>query len=366
MLPRLFILLYMVGLLQANNLIAVDHSGKFLVSSYNDGEIVMWDIVKGNLVFSYSFDCDRITDIDIYPDLNDTSIVSTVASCSDGSIISINKNGEKSYLETYPPYATPSEIIVVGTMNYSLDGQYLYCLGNADVGFITNAISGKFENYIPSTLENDPIESKLSQNYKYLVTGYSDGQMGVWGVNGDEASNKSTRQLSESIITDLALSSNGTAAISDRIDYLYLYKYEDDKLLEKKKIITNGYASTVLFNRQGTGLLTGHSNGKINFWQIKGNNIEFLDDSSEKVIHIGVISDMVLHPGEQTIVISSGIDNYIRFTDFNDDYTIMSTIYRDESGWVVYKKNGDYTGTRDIPEPFPKKTNVENPFDGIF
>ena len=352
----------MVGLLQANNLIAVDHSGKFLVSSYNDGEIVLWDIVKGNLVFSYSFDCDRITDIDIYSDLNDTSIVSTVASCSDGSIISINKNGEKSYQKTYPPFGG---VISVSTMNYSLDGQYLYCLGNADVGFITNAISGKFENYIPSTLENDPIESKLSQNNKYLVTGYSDGGLSVWGVNGDEASNKSTRQLSESIITDLALSSNGTAAIADRIDYLYLYKYEDDKLLEKKKIITNGYASTVLFNRQGTGLLTGHSNGKINFWQIKGNNIEFLDDSSEKVIHIGVISDMVLHPGEQTIVISSGIDNYIRFTDINK-YNNVGTIYRDNSGWVVYNKNGDFTGTRDIPESFPNKTNVENPFDGIF
>jgi hypothetical protein len=44
----------------------------------------------------------------------------------------------------------------------------------------------------------------------------------------------------------------------------------------------------------------------------------------------------------------------------------MGTIYRDETGWVVYNKNGDYTGTHDIPESFPKKTNIENPFDGIF
>ena len=46
----------MFGLLHAKNLIAVDHSGKFLVSSYNDGEIVLWDIVEGKLIFSFSFD----------------------------------------------------------------------------------------------------------------------------------------------------------------------------------------------------------------------------------------------------------------------------------------------------------------------
>ena len=362
MFSRVFIILYTFGLLQAKTLIAVDHSGKFFASSYEDGNILLWDIEKGNLVFSYSFDCERITDIDVYSDYDDTSLVSTAASCSDGSIISINKNGERSYQKTYPPFG---DVIAVGTMNFSLDGQYLYCFGNTDVGFITNAVSGNFENYISSALENDPIESKLSLNNKHLIAGYSDGRLSVWDVNWDEASNKSTIQLSKSIITDLALSSNGTAAIADRIDYLYLYRYENNKLSEKKKIITNGYASTVLFNRQGNGLLTGHGNGRINYWQIKGNSIEFLDHS-EKVIHIGIISDMVLQPDEkQTIVISAGVDNYIRFTDFKD-YTIMGTIYRDETGWVVYNKNGGYTGTIDIPESFPKKTNVENPFDGIF
>ena len=44
----------------------------------------------------------------------------------------------------------------------------------------------------------------------------------------------------------------------------------------------------------------------------------------------------------------------------------VGTIYKDDLGWVVYNKNGDFTGTREIPESFPKKTNVENPFDGIF
>jgi len=365
---RALIILYVIGVLRGNDLIVVDHSGKWLLSSHNKGEIILWDIENGRLFNTFNIDCENVTNIEIYSDHNDISSVNMVASCKDSTIIFIDEDGKVSK-NNYPPYVGPSLIIAADAMSLSFGGQYLYCFGNDSIGYVVDPISRKFVNYIPSTLEIDPVMSKLSQDNKYLLVGYSDGRLGVWDVNGDVLSSKpEITQVSNSMINDLSLSNTGIAVVVDQMDYLYLYNYKQKKILKKKKIESS---DVVLLKNKGKGIITSHHDGIMHYWQIKGSSLEYVDHSPSK-IHSDTISEMVFLPDpddldNQTIIISTGTDKYIRFTNFiNDNYINVGTIYKDDLGWVVYNMNGDYAGTRDIPKPIGNIQKVASPFEDLF
>ena len=359
-----FVSVYSFGILSARNLIAIDQSGKFLASSLGDKEIIIWDIKKGNHFFSFDPDCDMITDLVLYSDINNESEVSVILSCSDGYIIS-KARGTKKQKQKYPPVM---EDITFGPINCSLGGK-LYCFGDKN-NCIIDIKTRDFNNYFDSNFDTVPLISELSQVGKYIIAGYPDGWVRVWSFGLDKTNIpytklKSKRQLSSSIISDLAISATGTvAAVLNQTGSLYLYDYGKNKVIKEQKIITNGNAKSVAFTQNGGDVLTGHSNGMINYWDLKFSSIKFLD-SSRREIHSGVITDMITHPRLESIVISLGDDNYIRFTEYNN-YKILGTIYKDSSGWVVYNKRGDYTGNRAVPEFFQKKTRIANPFQGMF
>ena len=369
MLSRIFIVINVVGLLYSKDLIAVDHSGKWLLSSHDKGEIILWDIEKGRLNNTFTIDCKQITNIDLFSDYNDNLSVHIIVSCKDSTIIFIDKDGTV-IKNDYPPYVGAPLKISADVMSLSLGSQYLYCFGNDEIGYIVDPMSRKFVSYIQGSLEIDPIISKLSQDNKYLLVGYSDGRLCVWDVDRDIVSNDpNIIQISRSIINDISLSNAGTAVIVDQMNHLYLYSFEYNNILKKKKFITNGSSQAVLIKNNGTGMITGHHNGRMNYWQIKEFRIKLVDQSPSD-IHSGKISELVFLPNpgnlnDQTIIISAGADKYIRFTNVND-YSNVGTIYKDDLGWVVYNKNGGYAGTRSIPESFNNTQKIASPFENLF
>ena len=369
MLSRIFIVINVVGLLYSKDLIAVDHSGKWLLSSHDKGEIILWDIEKGRLNNTFTIDCKQITNIDLFSDYNDNSSVHIVISCKDSTITFIDKDGTV-IKNDYPPYVGPSLKISADAMSLSLGSQYLYCFGNDDIGYIVDPMSRKFINYIQGPLEVGPIISKLSQDNKYLLVGYSDGRLCVWDVDRDTVSkDPEIIQISKSIISDISLSNTGIAVIVDQMNHLYLYSFQYNHILNKKNFITNGSSEAVLIKNNGTGIITGHHNGRMNYWQTRGSSIR-LEDHSPYYIHSGKITELVFLPNpdnfnDQSIIISTGTDKFIRFTNVSD-YSNVGTIYKDHLGWVVYNKNGDHAGTRDIPESFRNTEKVESPFKDLF
>ena len=364
---RLIILLpfILITFANANNKLAIENSGRFLVSSHSNNDVAMWDLKYGRLLYSYKTNCDTIFDLATFFDFNDTTKLHAAISCANGSIVLLNKNGQKLYKTRYPKYGR--SVTKNNTLKFSIDGELLYSVGKDSIGFVIESNSGNLKNYINDTDFNIPIETEISHSNDFLVTGYRNGVIRVWGKGSkwEDLHPKKTILSSNSNLTDLTLSFKRFAAVIDENNHLILIDYIEGRVLTKKKIITNGYANQVVFNHDGSGLVTAHSNGKLNYWTVLGREIQFLEESP-KEIHKGLINSMILYPRDEgALIVTISDDNYIHFTDYNE-YNVQYTLFKSTSGWVSYNKKGEYKGTLNLPLITQSRKKTKNPFKNMF
>jgi WD40 repeat protein len=363
----IFIYLIFFSFTAANNKLAIDGSGRYLSSIFNNKEILVWDIKNSALLFNSRLECDTISDLAIYHYYNDTTILSTVASCSNGLLFFLNKEGKIINKKHYPEYG--SEITTNNTMAFSNNGEILYTIGKDSIGFVVDPYNGQLKNIIEGSNYSMPKETIVSPNNRYLITSYLNGSLKFWTIDSqwENLNSNFLMNLSKARITGLSLASNKHLLVSDNKKYIYLVDYVKKKILKKKKIITNGYANQIVFNREGTGFFTGHKNGKISYWRIAGTDIHFHDKSKKK--HNGLIQSMLLYPKKETnLIITAGTDNFIHFIDFNE-YEIECSFYINSNGWISFNDKSHYKGTlklSEVPIILKEGKKMNNPFKHTF
>ena len=363
----IFIYLIFFSFTAANNKLAIDESGRYLSSIFNNNEILVWDIKNSALLFNSKPECDTISDLAIYHYYNDTTILSTVASCSDGLLFFLNKEGQIINKKHYPEYG--SAITTKNTLAFSNNGEVLYIIGKDSIGFVVDPYNGRLKNIIEGSNYSMPKETIVSPNNRYLITSYLNGSLKFWTIDSqwENLNSNFLMNLSKARITGLSLASNKLLLVSDNKKYIYLVDYVKKKILKKKKIITNGYANQIVFNREGTGFFTGHKNGKISYWRITGTDIHFHDKS--KKIHNGLIQSMLLYPKKETsLIITAGTDNFIHFIDFNE-YKTQCSFYKNSNGWISFNDKSQYKGTlklSDVPDYSEEGKKINNPFKDTF
>lgn len=302
------------------DLVALSPNGNTLASVDSDGQIMLWDIVSGQVrVTLPNQSKSLVSGIVFSPDNN------TLASVSDNSIQLWDAASGDARL------ILPGNILVTDPM-FSPDGKTLAAVAPDGNVSLWNLQSGSTTQILTGH-QSGVNAIAFSPDSKILATGGQDAQIKIWNAaTGTEQASLS--EEGSTAVTDLVFSSDGrTLAVSGQDARIMLWDSQSGSITQ----VLTGHQSgvnTLAFSPDNKILATGGQDAQIKLWD-RATGLEQASLPGESGV---AVADLVFSPDSKTLA-SVGESEQVFLWDMSTKLPQLLTGHRDWVDKVVFSSN---------------------------